>query len=118
MLATALIHVCVTPRIKHIVRCIVDSGSQATFITEACAQRLNLARKYTNVPVFGVGDSKPVYPNGVVTFCVTPRNGDQPSIPVEAFIFPKIVLQNMPSVSLPFKEWPHIQNITLADPNF
>lgn len=120
LLSTALVDVCVdNTKRATAVRCLIDNGSQASFITEACAQRLNIARKYVNIPpVYGINEDKPVHPKGGVSFCITPRNQLSPSVQVEALILPKLITTNMPACPLPYTGWSHIKNITLADPNY
>ncbi|XP_069363429.1 uncharacterized protein [Maniola hyperantus] len=117
LLSTALVNVRVDGIDRGTVRCMLDTGSQGTFITEAGAQRLGLSRRTINVPVFGIGDDQPVFPRGIVSFNITPRNQNKPVIPIDAMILPKLISQ-MPSVPLPNTEWAHIKNLTLADPNF
>jgi len=38
-------------------RALLDSASQASFITEACDRRLGLKRAYVNVPIHGLGST-------------------------------------------------------------
>ncbi|CAK1590645.1 unnamed protein product [Parnassius mnemosyne] len=117
LLSTALIDICVGESKVSTVRCIVDTGSQASFITEACVQRLGLARKHINIPVFGIGDTDPVQPKGIVSCLIVPKGKQQPIVPVDALILPKLVTK-MPSVPLPFTGWSHLKNLNLADPDF
>ncbi|KAL0821872.1 hypothetical protein ABMA28_005274 [Loxostege sticticalis] len=119
LLSTALVDVYDNNQKLSTVRCLIDTGSQATFISEACAQRLGISRKrVNNLPVYGINDNKPVYPKGVVSCFISPRNQSQPSIQVEALILPKLITTQMPTCQLPNTGWSHIQNLTLADPSF
>lgn len=117
LLSTALVDVFVGGERRSTVRCMIDTGSQATFITESCVTRLGLSRRQVDIPVFGIGDNKPIRPKGISSFCVCPRNALQPSIPIDALILPKLI-HNMPSVSLPATEWSHLHNLKLADPAY
>lgn len=117
LLSTALVDVCVGNEKRSTVRCLIDTGSQASFMTESCVQRLGIKRCFANVPVYGIGDTKPVRPKGKISCCITPRNELQPSIPIEALVLPKLI-PKMPSVPLPHKGWSHIQHLNLADPLF
>lgn len=47
-------------------------GSQASFITEG-VQCLGLALRHSNVPVFGIGETEPVHPKGIVSCFITPK---------------------------------------------
>lgn len=116
MLSTALVNVCVGST-SHSIRCLIDTGSQASFMTEACSKRLGLSCRYIDIPVFGIGEEKPIQPKGIVSCVVTPRSSDQPAISVEALILPKLFSQ-FPRIPLPIETWPHIQNLNLADPYF
>lgn len=118
LLATVLVDVYVGTEKLSTVRCMMDTGSQATFLTEACASKLGLKRRYANTPIFGIGDRSPIRPKGVVSFNITPRDELQPSIPIDALVLPKLTHSHMPSVQLPTDGWPHIKNLNLADPTY
>lgn len=117
LLPTALIDICVNPQNKQTIRCLIDSGSQASFITESCVKNLGLAHQKINVPILGLGCDNPVHIENAATCNITPVNQNHPPIPVQALILPKLATQ-MPSVPLSHTEWPHIKNLKLADPNF
>ncbi|XP_062526540.1 uncharacterized protein LOC134199505 [Bombyx mori] len=118
LLSTALVDIGIGNNMTiSTVRCMVDTGSQASFITEACVQRLGLARRHSNVPVFGIGDTGPVHPKGLVSCSIAPKGQQQPVIPVNALILPELI-PKMPSVPLPYTGWSHLKNLKLADPDF
>ncbi|XP_045449986.1 uncharacterized protein LOC123658673 [Melitaea cinxia] len=117
LLSTALIDLYLGNNKISSVRCIVDSGSQASFISEACVQRLGLPRTNVHIPVLGIGDTEPLMPRGMVTCAITPKNKHHPVIPVDALILPKL-MSKMPNLSLPYTKWPHLKGLTLADPHF
>ncbi|CAK1597420.1 unnamed protein product [Parnassius mnemosyne] len=80
---------------------------------------MGLARKHVNIPpVYGINENKPVYPKGLVSCYITPKNKTQPSVQIDGLILPKLITTQMPSCQLPYKEWSHIKNLTLADPHF
>lgn len=47
-------------------RALLDSGAQATLISETCVQRLRLARVHDKTLTFGVGPNQKSYTNGKV----------------------------------------------------
>lgn len=118
LLSTALVNVCVG-NLRFIVRVLIDTGSQATFITDACVQRLGLIRRYASVPIFGIGESKPIHPKGIVSCTLTPCNQAEPTLNIDALILNKLVYQK-PCIPVPNPTdiWPHIRNLNLADPTF
>ncbi|XP_049869877.1 uncharacterized protein LOC126369487 [Pectinophora gossypiella] len=119
LLSTALVDVCVNNTKRSTVRCLIDTGSQVSFISEACVQRLNIAKKHVNFPpVFGINEDKPVHPKGAVFFQVAPRNKSSPIVNINALVLPKLMTTNMPACPLPSTGWSHIENLTLADPEF
>lgn len=117
MLSTALVDVGVG-KSKSTIRCLIDTGSQASFIAESCAQRLGLSRRFAHaVPVVGIGEARPIFPKGKVTCTLSPYGQTQPAITVDALILPKLVSQT-PRIPVPTDTWPHVKNLILADPSF
>lgn len=119
LLSTALVDVYVGERKQSTVRCLIDTGSQATLISEACVQRLGLSRKNVNVPpIYGINVDKPVHAKGLISCCIAPKNQSQPSVQIDAIVLPKLITSQMPSCEIPYTGWSHIKNLTLADPDF
>lgn len=91
LLSTALVDFYIGTQKLCNICCLVDTGSQASFITESCVQRLGLQRRKLNVPIYGIGDEKPVHPKGVVSISIKPTNADYPEIPLNAIILTKLI---------------------------
>lgn len=91
LLSTALVDFYIGTQKLCNICCLVDTGSQASFITESCVQRLGLQRRKLNVPIYGIGDEKPVHPKGVVSISIKHTNADYPEIPLNAIILTKLI---------------------------
>ena len=100
-------------------RALLDSGSSASFISERVAQHLHLPRQRQDSKVNGIGGgtmhlSSQVFAN----FTVKPVHSGGKTHKIEALVLRKIT-SNIPSCSLAFdKDWNHLSNLTLTDPEF
>lgn len=94
-------------------RALIDSGSQAHFITDRAANRLGLSRSSTSRTIRGLGQS-PAAVSGTVNLEV--GVGNSTVFTIEALTLPNIC-SPMPSVKLDKSVWKHIQNLALADPD-
>ncbi|KAJ8937182.1 hypothetical protein NQ318_017031 [Aromia moschata] len=95
---------------------VIDSGSQASFITEKCFRRLGLRRFHLRTPIQGLGEMSSEATSGV-TCKIKPLGLPSPILLLDAIIVPKIC-SNLPSSNISVKNWKHIGNIKLADNNF
>lgn len=59
----------------------VDRGARRRLFPKG-VQRLGLARRHSNVPVFGIGETEPVHPKGLVSCFITPKGRQHPVIAV------------------------------------
>lgn len=96
-------------------RCLLDQGSQINLITESAAQRLELERCNQNSSVFGVGTSA-AQSNGAVQLICESRYNNYAFI-TDALVMPKLIGQ-LPNYTFEKQNWPHINNINLADPEY
>ncbi|XP_023159054.1 uncharacterized protein LOC101454434 [Ceratitis capitata] len=97
-------------------RALLDNGSHASFITEACVQRLHLPRISSSIRVTGIGSIEGGHAKGEVKVCVSSRSLDS-TFQASALILSKIT-NDLPPTALTNTLWPHIRNLPLADPNF
>lgn len=116
LLATAVVRIIDRAGREHTVRALLDSGSQSSFITEKCRQRLGLSRTKTDVAVYGVGRTA-LDACGGSNCVILARNDPSPKIQVDVLILPKIT-DNMPTAGIHRKSWSHTSNLYLADPEF
>ncbi|XP_054087607.1 uncharacterized protein LOC128922101 [Zeugodacus cucurbitae] len=97
-------------------RALLDNGSHASFITEACIQRLRLPRSPSSAYVTGIGSLQGGRTKGEVTLNISPRTL-KTQFQVSTLILPKIT-NDLPTASLPRSAWPHITDLPLADWNY
>ncbi|EFA13176.1 hypothetical protein TcasGA2_TC010310 [Tribolium castaneum] len=98
------------------VRILLDSASQANFITKNCAERLGLSRKISTFIIKGLGGMNDKASKEV---SCTLRSKNEPSIrfSINAILLDKIC-DDMPSVSFSTSGWTNLMNLTLADSQF
>lgn len=98
------------------VRALIDHGSEISLILERLVQRLKLPRRQSSLPLVGIGAQKSSQTRGITSFKLRPYDGDLEHR-VSVHILPKLT-SSIPSVKVEKAEWPHIQGLKLADPNF
>lgn len=117
ILGTAIVHMrdhagCMQPA-----RALIDSASQISAMSTSCADRLGLKKKKWTAPLTGLsGVSIPTVQGSVDCF-VTPRNADDSSFQLNAWVMPNIVT-DMPSQNLPTYLKGKFSYLALADPHF
>lgn len=115
LLSTACVLVHDRHNNSHLIRAILDSGSQTSFITESVRRRLNLPSSNTNLSVFGISNNI----SKVREKCEVSINSQYSSFSAKltCYILPEIT-SNMPNSKICtsfLKIPPHVK---LADPNF
>ncbi|KAJ8982315.1 hypothetical protein NQ317_006660 [Molorchus minor] len=117
LLSTALVEILDGFGNHQTVRALIDSGSQVSFITQKCANRLNLSRYNLSLSIQGLGKSQTATRWGAASVVLRPLKQHTPSLTVEVAILPKIC-SDLPTFHLTTKSWTHIERLQLADPNF
>ncbi|XP_055905233.1 uncharacterized protein LOC129940780 [Eupeodes corollae] len=97
-------------------RALIDPGSEATFITEAAAQQLNLRKCRTLVEVSGFGNNKTGSCQSFVNIKLKSIHTSF-EIGARAFVF-KTLTGLLPNKEFLPHQWTHIQGLSLADPSF
>lgn len=98
-----------------ILRALLDQGSQVTLVTENAAQRLNLPRNKMNASVTGIGTTRGTS-KGMITLECKSIHSDY-TFKTEALVMSKLI-NNLPNSNIDTKNWTHLHNIKLADPDF
>ncbi|GFS89329.1 transposase [Trichonephila clavipes] len=113
LLSTALINV----KSKHgeqiTCRALIDNASQNSLISKQCADRLKLPLKHTNHKLVGVNETfaeTSLYSTNFEFSCVS-----SDKFQVKALLVSKVT-SAMPNFPIKYHEWPHIKDLTLADP--
>ncbi|CAH2101847.1 unnamed protein product [Euphydryas editha] len=96
-------------------RALLDQGSQVTLITENAAQRLNLPRHKMKAAVTGVGSIMGTSRGMIKLECKSIHS--EYTFQTEALVMHKLI-NNLPNSTFDAKNWPHLDNIKLADPDF
>jgi len=99
------------------VRALLDSGSQISAITQACAIQLGLTRRQTNVTVLGLSQSPILQTKGCVTCSFTPHASNFPELSCESVVLSRIT-SLLPSAVLTPSIRSTYTNLQLADPSF
>ncbi|RVE41994.1 hypothetical protein evm_013355 [Chilo suppressalis] len=112
LLSTAYIQIRDQSGIFQNFRALIDSGSQAHFITERALHRLGITHTSRSRQVRGLGQSTASVTGNVdLQICA---NG-KPLFTINALTLPHIC-GKMPSVHLDQASWHHVRNLPLADP--
>lgn len=98
-------------------RLMLDSGSQASLMTESCAQRLGLKRRKATVSVQGLGSVGAGVTRGIVSCQLTSIYDEKQYINIDAFILTNVTSQ-LPALTVPENEWSSLGHLKLADPTF
>ena len=99
------------------VRCMLDSGSQSTFIREDCVQRLGLKKDKVRATFLGVGETPQCTVKAAVNAILRSRTDESFEMSVKALVLPTVTGMQ-PLVPVKNEDWPHLRQLQLADPNF
>jgi hypothetical protein len=115
LLSTVLVNICATDGRVHSCRALLDSGSQASFITDKAASTLMLPRQQSSTHISTFASSTSTLVRGKTTFSITPRGEKLPSFSVDALIV-KEITGMVPQTPVLAGSWEHIRPLPLADP--
>ncbi|XP_054746751.1 uncharacterized protein LOC129251377 [Anastrepha obliqua] len=116
LLSTALVKVRDCSGNWQPARALFDSGSHASFVTEACVQRLGLPRSTSEVNITGIGSAQGGRARGEVSLSLSSFSTNQ-CFTVKTLILSKIT-SDLPTQTITTSSWPHIRGLFLADPHF
>ena len=98
-------------------RALLDPGSQASFVSEACAQRLRLRRTKAELGVTGVSDRTCSVSKSCVTLNISSALDANFATVAVAYVLPRVTTL-IPTSTVKPNHWSHLQDLTLADANF
>ncbi|XP_060855155.1 uncharacterized protein LOC132932813 [Metopolophium dirhodum] len=98
-------------------RALLDSGSQSSFLTEHCRNRLGVTRDKCSVAVQAMAGLQIPPIKARTQIIIKPVRRDTPLFTVETFILPRIT-GLIPSERVVKTEWAHVQGLDLADPRY
>ena len=116
LLATASIMVADSHNNKHVIRALLDCGSQGNFITKQVVTLLGLEKKPSNVLISGFENIKTYKTFETFKLTISSRNGSFSDV-INCHIVNQIT-SDMPSCDLTFESISVPKNIILADPEF
>ncbi|KAE9521350.1 hypothetical protein AGLY_018254 [Aphis glycines] len=117
LLGTALVHVRDYGGRAQPVRALIDSASQVSVMSLACADRLGLKLSKWTAPLTGLSGVQVPKMNGMVKCTITPRYDVDTKIQVTAWVLPTITT-NLPSRHLPDRCKEQFSHLALPDPSF
>ncbi|XP_011860345.1 PREDICTED: uncharacterized protein LOC105557654 [Vollenhovia emeryi] len=98
-------------------RALIDTGSEATFLSERAAQSLRLSRRKVKIRVTGIGDQCANVVNYISQIQIGARGNDNDFITTNALILPNLTShRDIPTFR--FDYIPHLRGIKLADANW
>ncbi|XP_071653572.1 uncharacterized protein [Temnothorax longispinosus] len=99
------------------VRVLLDSASQANFVTEGCLRKGGFRRTKHSATVFALNETKAAATNGLTSFVIRARGRDDIRFPIEATVLPRIT-SLLPNSKVAVQSWNHIKGLSLADPEY
>lgn len=102
----------------QIMRAVLDSGSEACYISRKCVNILGLSVRPQIIDIFGLGTMKTRSDSGIVQGVIVPLNSESPQLIIEALVLDQVCTSNMPVCNFNISDWEHIKNINLADHSF
>lgn len=114
MLATALVKVLAPSGQSLVVRALIDSGAEASFVSETLLQALRLPKRKTTVKINGLQGVQSSAPRFTTTFEVTDTRLGECKFKVDAYVLQRITAYR-PKVFEPNLH-EELQDLDLADP--
>ncbi|UYV61861.1 hypothetical protein LAZ67_1006871 [Cordylochernes scorpioides] len=116
LLSTALIKVKAKDGSFVLCRALVDNGSQISLISEQCCHKLGLEKRKNSYSLKGVGDIVVNRTTSQVEIEFTPHHNDQ-LFSARAFVVGRVTA-DLPNFQIQSADFPHLENLLLADPEF
>ncbi|UYV71729.1 hypothetical protein LAZ67_9000140, partial [Cordylochernes scorpioides] len=116
LLSSALIKVKAKDGSFVLCRALVDNGSQISLISEQCCHKLGLEKRKNSYTLKGVGDIVVNRTTSQVEIEFTPHHNDQ-LFSARAFVVGRVTA-DLPNFQIQSADFPHLENLLLADPEF
>lgn len=117
LLSTAIIMVQAVGGQYGTLRCLVDPGSQSSFITSTACSRLNIVPQQTAVTITGLGAGVATRASKETKLKVQSRLSTGPEVE-ETFLILDKITDPLPRYKISQKTLPHLKQLHLADPTF
>ncbi|XP_051864238.1 uncharacterized protein LOC127566254 [Drosophila albomicans] len=116
LLSTAVVHIC-HHGVRHTARALIDSGSEATFISERLFKRLRMPYTSVQAHVSGLTQVVAAQPEKHCQFLIGSPLRPDLQIEASAFVLPQLA-GKLPSCAVPQTILDNLPSIPLADPKF
>ncbi|XP_062123033.1 uncharacterized protein LOC133836514 [Drosophila sulfurigaster albostrigata] len=116
LLSTVVIHVCHLG-VRYTARALIDSGSEATFLSEKLFKRLRMPYTSVQARVSGLTQAVAAQPRKFCQFLIGSPVRPDLQIEASAYVLPQLA-GNLPSCSVPQTLLENLPSIQLADPKF
>ena len=113
VLATALVPVFNSCNEIVMCRALFDSGSDSSFISESCAQRLGVHRRKHSLSIYGIGGQRTSQGSEILDLKFGSDSGISASCVVQ-----KRLTRCLPVSFFPISKWQSVHSLKLADPKF
>lgn len=118
LLATAVVEARSREReAQHLLRALIDQGSQASFITSAAVQLLGLKRTSVKGLISGLGGKQNIVSKSTVQVTIASRFDSECVLRVTAYVLDNLTTY-LPAGRVSIASWPELQEINLADPEY
>lgn len=92
-------------------KALLDSGSQATLVSESCVQRLGLKRRHAKIPIVGLGKCDNCHgTRGQVQLVMSSVLNRNPIVSVQAFILSALT-NDLPSIQIPSASFSYFNDL-------
>lgn len=117
LLSTALISVMNVHGKWHNVRALLDSGSEASYVTTKCFESLSLPHKKSNIVISGFSNVTVTKVTGVTELRIRAHNDHNATYTLKTLIVPHITC-DLPKQQVPTDILENYKHLSLADPEF
>lgn len=101
----------------HTIRALLDSGSESTFLTENCRQKLGLPLFPTNTIVSGLSNVEINAVKGTSRCKFRPMSAKQPVLQTKVIVVSQLT-SDLPKQHIPLNQFREFRSRKLADPDF
>lgn len=115
LLATALVAIKSSNGDTHVLKALIDQGSQATFITASAKNLLKLLTTSVEIPIAGIGNSAPEKVRQSASVEIQSLVDKSFSIKINALVMSSIT-KVRPPTRASLADWKYLDGISLADP--
>ncbi|XP_055848210.1 uncharacterized protein LOC129913509 [Episyrphus balteatus] len=117
LLPTALATACDRNGRSTILRCLIDTGSQTSFITEKACQRMQIRGTPTSIQIHGLSKNQTACSKQRVQLRLKSTKNNHTAVEVKMFVL-ETITDLLPAKETSSQVLKHFKNLELADPTF